>query len=253
MNALEVLDAELTRIELLPPPTTKTPLFLWTKDGHQIRIRFLMNLSEVVVMKRHNKYSSNPGERVNAICGKETDQPCSYCELAEHDHELEAHLCWYLPTYIYWIAVTKDENGKTLKDATGQPKPVQLTYKSKDEEVLPVKGFRILELPLTGAMGKVLSTLRNYAKDADYHFTIIENDFVLEHQNVIPPGKKKATKTVTLTVKPAKPMADEVKECIPTFDGLRQQIVEALTPVVSNAENGIENDNQETADEDTPF
>ena len=232
LNALDLLDAELTRINNLPPSQSrKPPMLLYLKNGYKARIRPLLNLNQVVVLNRHNKYSPNIEERGNAICGKHIDKECKYClQEAEGDQDLRPKKTWYIPVYVYGIQMLKDvATGKVL------PEPVDLTYEDKDKNKMYVRGYRVLELDLYGANKKLLTDFSSYAKDEDYDYTITNNDFVMEQNNVVAAGQKKAMKTITLTIKPNnnnKPLKPEVSAVIPSYDTLLAQVLEHVPPFV---------------------
>jgi hypothetical protein len=231
MNALDLIDQQLSEAAK-PRTSNKKPVFLFLKEGHKAVIRPLFDLHNAVVLKKHNKWSDDPNERVNAICASEEGKPCVYCQHAEHDKKLTANLCFYLPVHVYGV----------LDQYSGQ----KVTFKSKDESgsetEQPVQGIRLLELAAFGTIGKVLKSFREFMRDED-NCKITECDFSLTQ---VGSGQKK---DFVLMPKAPKAMPEQLRNILTTIsaDNIRQRVLEALPPVSSEDKDPFKNDTIESS------
>lgn len=216
MNALDLIDQQLT--QAATPRVSRKPLFLFLKDGHKALIRPLSDLKDAVVLKKHNKWNTDPADRVNAICAKEEDKNCIYCQKAASDKKLNANMCFYLPVYVYAVVDQK----------TGQ----KLTFTKKDENGTEtsevVSGMRLLELSAYGAPGKILKSFREFMREEDSP-SIIALDF-----NLTQVGKE-TNKDFILMPRKEKSMPDEVQAIANdlNIDELRARIIESCPPVIA--------------------
>ena len=230
-DALDLIDEQLVKAAT-PRSANRKPVFLFLKEGHKAVIRPLFDLRSAVVLKKHNKWSDDPTQRVNAICAKEDGKPCVYCQEAENDKKLTAQYCFYLPVHVYGV----------IDQGTGQ----KVTFKSKDEngnEVdQPVQGFRLIELVAFGTIGKVLKSFREFMKDED-NCKITECDFNLSQ---VGSGQKK---DFVLMPKAPKALPEQLKAMLATVnsDNIRQRVLEALPPSSSEDKNPFKSDTIEGA------
>lgn len=221
-DPLAEIDEQLAQASAPRPTGNKRPVFLFFKPGHKALIRPLATLSQSVVMMKHDKFNADPKLKVAAICAKEEDHDCKYCQDVENDKKLEAKKRFFLPVYVYKVV---DETGKTV------------TYKEKDESgeetEKPVAGVRVLELSGFGVIGDVLKWFREFMKDED-NCSITECDFSISQ---VGSGQ---TKTFTVMPKQPRPMADHIKKVIPTQDRVRERVLEAIPPVIGPGERSFE-------------
>lgn len=215
-NALDLIDQELTQASA--PRVSRKPLFLFLKEGHKVLIRPLTDLKDAIVLKKHNKWSEDPSERVNAICASEEGKSCIYCQKSANDRKLNPQMCFYLPTYVYGV----------IDQSTGQ----KLTFTRKDENgsetTEQVSGMRLIELSAYGTVGKILKAFREFMREED-NPAITELDFTLTQ---VGSGQKK---DFVLMPKVPKAMTEQIKEIASSIDldSIRIHILEACPPVVA--------------------
>lgn len=216
MNALDIMDQELAQASILR--VSHKPLFLFLKDGHKALIRPLSELKDAIVLRKHNRYSEDPNERINAICAREDGKDCIYCQKAVNDKKLTAQMYFYLPVYVYGI----------LNQATGQ----KLTFTKKDENGSEtseeISGIRLLELSAYGSAGKILKSFREFMKEDDSP-AITALDFTLTQVGSM------QKKDFVLMPKMPKAMPEQVKETASALNlsEVRTRILEACPPVTA--------------------
>lgn len=220
-NALDQMNAELARAAA-PKPTNKKPLFLFLKEGHEAQIRPLYNLSDALIFRKHQKWSDDPDQRVNAICSAEIDGPCVYCEHAEHDKKLKAGLFFYLPVYVYQV------DQQIIDERSGRSSVQCVTYKEKDDQgnevIKNVAGIRLLELSAFGKAGDILKFFMKFLNKPSSNGTITGNDFSFSQSG------QGTSKTFVLIPDGPTPMDPRIAKIIPSADAIRTRILETLPP-----------------------
>lgn len=211
-NALDLIDAELSRAS--QPRASRRPVFLFFREGHKALVRPLVNLDQVLVLSKHSKWSSDPNQKVDAVCASEIGESCWYCNAAKEEKKLRANVYFFLPVWVYAV---KDVH-------TGQ----SVTYKDEDGQEKPIEGMRVLELSSFGTISSVLKFFRSFYQDEDSGHTITGNDFTLEQSGE---GTKKS---YIVMAKAQKPMRADIAQAIPTFDELRTLVLAARPPLTAD-------------------
>jgi hypothetical protein len=200
------------------PKASRKPVFLFLSEGQKALVRPLFNLTDAIVMPKHNKWSENKEYRVNAICGVEIGKECQHCESAKTlaDKKLNASQVIFLPVYVYQVVEAK----------TG----VKVTYVEKDdagnETEKPISGFRVLELPLFGKAFNILQAFRSYMRDEDEH-DIRVCDFVIEQNGA---GQNKNFVVIPKAPKPVNP---KITDHCPDITKFHEAILGACPPLIA--------------------
>lgn len=165
------------------------PFFLRLKDKQRAYVRPLLNLDQCLVCFYHHFYSVDRKRYVDAICAREINQPCVYCQMQEaaakeknqrSETELKAKQVFMLPLYLHGIVAKEvDESGMEVLDQNDNPVWKKLTYVDKEtEQEKIVSGVRVIPLMFAkSALVPVASNLKAvYMTAGDIRL----QDFIIE-------------------------------------------------------------------------
>ena len=218
MNALDLIDQQLAKAA--QSRSRRGPTLLYLKEGLKASIRPLAELHQTINLRKHDKYSEYPEERVSAICASEEKKQCLYCQMAKDDKMLASRHCFYLPIFV---------NG-VIDQRTG----ILVTYDETQEDgskiAKPMRGVRVLELSAYGKIKESLKVFREFVKDQD-NCKITECDWNFSQSGV------GSIKSYITTPKAPKPVDAEIKEIISSFsrDEMRARIINALPPCLADS------------------
>jgi len=199
------------------PKASRKPVFLYLAESQKALVRPMFNLTEALVLAKHNKWSENRDYRVNALCAAEVGKACEHCANAKEleDKKLNASSVLFLPVYVYNVINVK----------TGE----RVVYTEKDEHdkdvEKPVSGFRVLELPFFGRAFSILQALRAHIRDEDGH-DIRVCDFSIEQLGA---GQNKS---FIVKEKPPQAIHPKIAAACPPLEKFREALLAACPPLV---------------------
>jgi hypothetical protein len=200
---------------------SKQPLILYFYDGLQVHFRPLYDLNGCIVAMKHAKWTGDVSTKIDAICAKEIDQPCELCERAKTDRDLLPKESWFLPVYVHQVVRTKDaKTGKSL-DA-----PEVVTYEDNGE-TKPVRGIRLIEFQLFGAIYDSYKYFRDFMRYPDENGKMTDRDFKITQD-----GKGKGQKSFLTDKKDPKSRPD-IAKITPTLERVFERLIEARPPVTT--------------------
>lgn len=200
------------------PRASRKPVFLFFKDGEKALVRPLFNINgpeseQIIPLMKHYKWSDDRAVRIDAICAAEIGKSCKYCEAAVNDRKLTAYRAYYIPVFVFQVVDKKSGARVTYKDAeTGEERPV--------------KGFRVLELSLSGRVRSILTTLNEFFVEDDAHDIRI-CDFVVAQEG------SGTTKDYSVLPKAPKPLEATILSAMPSRATFRQAILDARSPMIA--------------------
>ncbi len=204
-EAMTILEDEMNKAD--EKGSGLAPFFFSIKDGEKALITPLLNMSQYVLVNKHEIF--NPAINkfdVAAICAFDLQLQCQYCLDVVNNKKLTAGKRFVLPIYVHAVINVK----------TG----AYVTYKDKDGVEHNVSGVRLLEMKRTSSILRDLVASYNGTDDSDVKAAnnITKLSYVIRRENV--DGDKLQTR-YTVTPKQAR----ELPEDIPAWTRDRNQVL----------------------------
>jgi hypothetical protein len=185
-------------------------LFLSLKEQQKALIRPLLELQSVTAFAIHNRYHPDIKRKVYAVCAREVNKPCYYCQRSVREEQLcDAEVSFMLPVYVY--ALTDTRSGR------------RIMQHDRDGSEQPITGMRLLELTAFGAIRDVLATFSTFAHAGG---NISCCDWTLE-QFVSAQGR-----LIITTPMPLKPLSPHLEALTPPKELIRRYVLEFAPPVI---------------------
>ncbi len=188
-------------------------LFLSLKGQQSALIRPLLDLNSVTALAIHNRYHPDIKRKVYAVCAREINKLCYYCQRRIREKQLcDAEVSFMLPVFVYSLIDTR--SGR------------RIMHREQDRLEKPVAGLRLLELTAFGVVRDVLATFATFVHAGG---NISGCDWTLE-QFVSAQGKE-----IVATPMPLKPLSPHLEALTPQKDLVRRYVLEFAPPVLYTA------------------